>query len=346
MRTFVCAMLVAVVAAFPADDDRKIQGNTGSCPGGYAEGAEIERGRLVYVCQGGQVVPKACIAEDLSKVPIGGKFDNTHYRRTCQNNGGDLSFEAVSCLQNGQEHKVGESWNDANLVYTCKQNQAEPLLDAVATGCVGEGGKQVNPGEQVAKGDLVYECQPSVNNRFKLGPNGCVKDGKQLKVGETVEIGKFWFNCTKFGRETVSLKAAGCVNGGKRLNDGDRFNENDVVYECVIDANKNDLRVSACVQNDGGNVIERKLGCTWVEGAEPLQYEWTCKYDAAANTATKVQLRCNYKQGNGYHQIEAGCYRVIGGKSAFGCVGESGKSLNLRSFNAETEAQSAGLHAC
>jgi len=348
MRSLIVSILaLTVVAAFPADDDsRKIQGATGSCPGGYAEGAEIERGRLVYVCQGGQVVPKSCIAEDLSKVPIGGKFDNAHYRRTCENRGGDLSFEAVACLQNGQEHKQGETWDDGNQVYTCKQQDSEPILNAVSTGCV-DGGKRVNPNEQVPKGDLTYECQPSINNKFKLVPAGCVKEGKQLKVGEAVEIGKFWFNCTKFGRETISFKAAGCVVSGKRLNDGDRYNDNDVMYECVIDANKNDIRVTACVQRDGSNSVERKLGCTWVEGVEPQQYEWSCKYDSATNTAVKFQVKCNYKQGNGYHQIEPGCYRVIE-KSAFGCI-KDGTSLKYQSFqgeNPDKAAEAAGLHSC
>lgn len=342
MRTLIVALLaVSTVFAFPQGDQP-----AGGCPGGYSEGAEIERSRLVYVCQGGRVLPKACIAEDLSRIPVGGKYDNTHYRRACQTRGEDLTFEATSCIQNGQEHKPGETWEADNQVYTCKSYKDEPVLDAVSTGCAAEG-KRLNPGEQVPKGDVLLECTPSVNNKFKLVPNGCNKDGKQLKVGEALEVGKFWFNCSKYGRETVSLRIAGCLNNGHRLNDGDRFNDNDVMYECLVSATKNDIRAVACMQNDNGNVVERKLGCTWVEGTEPFQYQYQCRYDAAANTATRVQLKCNYKVGSGYHQIEPGCYRVID-NAAFGCVNQ-GKTLNLQSFqgqDAEKSAQAAGLHSC
>jgi hypothetical protein len=347
MRSLILCLFVASTAlAFPADDERKVGAATGGCPGGYLEGAEIERGRIVYECRGGQISPKGCIAEDLSKIPIGSKFDNRHYRRACENSGGDVKFEPTACLLNGQEHKVGETWDDGTQTYTCKQNTTEPVLDAVSVGCV-DGGKRINAKEQVPKDDLLYECQPYINRQHKLRPVGCVKDGKQLKAGEAIDIEKFWFNCSLFGRETYVLKAAGCVVNGKRLNDGDRYDDNDVKYECAIDANKNYVRAVACIQREGGNPIDRKLGCEWNEGTAPFMYKWTCKYDEAANTATKVQLSCSYYVSGGSYPIEPGCYRVID-KSAFGCVNQ-GKTLNLQSFqgeNAEQSAQGAGLKAC
>lgn len=321
----------------------------GGCPGGYAEGAEIERGRLVYVCQGGQVVPKGCIAEDLTRIPVGGNFDNQHYRRQCvAGSDNTITFEATGCVHNGQEHKASESWEDGSNFYTCKQNPAgaEPPLIAVNEGCV-DSGKRVPLKEKVTKDDGLYECQETVNGGSRLVRAGCVKDGKTYGAGETFEVGKFWFNCSKSGRETFSTKAAGCVSNGKRLNDGDRYTENDVIYECTIDANKNDVRAVACVQSDGGANVERKLGCTWVEGQAPFKYEWRCEHDASANTARKVQVRCNYDVGGGIYNIEGGCYRVIE-KNAVGCLKE-GDNLKLQSFqgdNAEQSAQGAGLHAC
>jgi hypothetical protein len=315
----------------------------GGCPGGYAEGAEIERGRLIYVCQGGSVVPKGCIAEDLSRIPVGGHYDNTHYRRTCQSAGDSLTFEATGCVANGQEHKAGETFDDGNTFYVCKSNDAEPVLSGVAQGCV-DGGKRVPLKEKVTKDDAVYECQETVSGGAKLVKAGCVKNGKTLAAGESLEEGKFWFNCSKSGRETFTLKAGGCIANGKRLNDGDRYTDNDVIYECTIDADKNAVRAVAC-QSEGG--VERKLGCTWVEGQAPLQYEWRCVHDAAANTARKVQVRCNYNVGGGTYNIDAGCFRVIE-KAAFGCV-KDGEVLKLQSFqgdNAEQAASGAGLHAC
>jgi len=343
----VCVLAVSSVLAFPADTNTDNK-PSGGCPGGYTEGQEVTRQRLVFACRGGQIVPAGCIAEDLSKIPVGQHFDNTHYRRQCEQRGNDLTFDAVACVSNGQEHRIGDTWDDGTNFYTCKSNGVgqEPELEAVSQGCV-EGGKRVNQGDSVTKGDQVYECKPSVNKKYKLAQAGCVKDGKQLKAGETVEVGKYWFNCTRYG-QTVVLKPGGCVSNGKRLNDGDRFPDGDVLYECRVDPGRNEIIAVACIQHDAsGSVVERKLGCSWIEGQEPLQYEYTCKHDSAANTATKVQVRCTYKVGNGAYNIEPGCYR-LDNKNAIGCLNQ-GSTLNLQLFqgeNGEQSAKSAGLRSC
>jgi len=340
-----CLMAASAALAFPNPQD---SAPSGGCPGGYAEGAEIERGRLVYVCQGGKVVPKACIAEDLSKVAIGSNFDNKHYRRKCVASGDDLSFDATGCLRNGQEHKAGETFDDGSNFYTCKQNTpgTEPLLTVSNEGCV-DSGKRVPKKEKVNKDDAVYQCQETVNDGSKLVQVGCVKDGKQYAAGDAFEVGKYWFNCTQTGREKVVAKPAGCVANGKRLNDGDRYFDAGVAYECNIDGDKTSVRVMGCVQDDGGSQVERRLGCTWTEGQEPFQYEWACQNDAATNSAKKVQVRCNYKVGGGVYNIEPGCYRAVD-KDFAGCINDGGK-LKLQSFqgqDAEKSAQGAGLHAC
>jgi len=219
-------------------------------------------------------------------------------------------------------------------------------LKIVNQGCV-DGGKRVNKKETVTKDDALYMCDETVNGGSKLIQAGCVKDGKSVQAGDAFESGKYWFNCTRVGREKVVAKIAGCLANGKRLNDGDRYPENDVIYECRVDAAKQEVLAIACVQNEGGSVVERRLGCTWVEGAEPFQYEWACQADAAANSAKKVQVRCNYKVGGGVYNIDPGCFRVVD-KTAVGCI-QSGTSLKLQSFegdNAEQSASGAGLHAC
>jgi hypothetical protein len=347
----VCLLAATTVLAFPAD-------SAGGCPGGYAEGAEIERGRLIFVCQGGSVVPKGCIAEDLSRLSIGGNYDTKQYRKKCQlGSDGQLSYEVTGCVANGQEHKVDETFEDGTNFFVCKSDAstADPNdLKIVNQGCV-DGGKRINIKDTVAKDDALYSCDETVNGGSKLVQAGCVKDGKQYKTGDSFEVGKYWFNCTRIGREKVSAKAAGCVANGKRLNDGDRYFENDVIYECTIDGDKTDVRSTGCVQNDGGSTVERRLGCTWVEGVAPIQYEWTCKHDAAKNSATKEQVRCNYNVGGGVYNIDPGCYRTIDGPApgpsdlaAYGCVSTGGK-LDLQTFtgaNAEQSASGAGLHAC
>jgi hypothetical protein len=348
MRSFIlCLLAVSTAFGAPADMVADAGSKTGTCPGGYAEGAEIERGRLVYICQGGQVVAKGCIAEDLSKISIGGNYDNGKFRKACKlGSDGQLSYEATGCLSNGQEHKPGDSWEDGSNAYTCKQN-ADGTLASTPVGCV-DGGKRVNQKEKVPKDDTLYECQPAQNGKFSLLPVGCVKDGKQLNFGDSVEVGQFWFNCTRLGREKASLKAGGCVAAGKRLNDGDRYNDGEVFRECTIDNGKTATRTVACVQKDEtGNIVERRLGCTWVEGTAPFQYEWACKHDAAADTAVKVQVRCNYNVGGGIYQVEPGCYRTVD-KGVAGCIPD-GKGMKLQLFEgdkADGAAQGAGLHAC
>jgi hypothetical protein len=318
----------------------------GGCPGGYADGAEVERGRLVYVCQGGNLAPKGCIAEDLSRIEVGGHYDNAHYRRSCvASSDGGLTFEATGCVQNGQEHKVSESWEDGTNFYTCKQNAAgaEPQLVAENQGCV-DSGKRVPKKEKVNKDDGVYSCEETPNGGSKLVQAGCVKEGKAYNAGDAIESGKYWFNCTRIGREKFAVKAAGCVHDGKRLNDGDRYFDGGVIYECTIDNDKTDVRATGCVQNDGGNTIERKLGCTWVQGTAPTQYEVQCVHDPATNSAKVVQVRCNYNVGGGIYNIDPGCYRAID-KGFAGCSSSAG-SLNLQTYDAESGASGAGLHAC
>jgi hypothetical protein len=332
----VCLMAASTMAR-PAD------GTTGGCPGGYAEGAEIERGRLIYICQGGQVVPKGCIAEDLSRISVGANFDKTQYRLKCQlQSDGSLSFEPTGCLQNGQEHKVDEIWDNGNNFYTCKVDGAG--LRLINQGCV-DGGKRVNLNEKIEKEDGLYLCNATVNSGSKLVQAGCVKNGKQYSAGDSFDDGNAWFNCTRTGREKVTAKIAGCIKDGKRLNDGDRYIDAGVFHECIIEDGKASSRASGCAQTDEtGTVVERRLGCTWVEGTAPLQYEWECQRDAATGSAKKVQVRCNYKVDGGVYNIGAGCYRTIE-KAAYGCS-KQGESLKLDSYPDEKAAEGAGLHAC
>jgi hypothetical protein len=299
MRSVIlCLLAISTTFAMPAEMEA---GKTGGCPGGYAEGAEIERGRLVYVCQGGQVVPKACIAEDLSRITVGANYDNKKYRRACVLGGdGQLSFEVVACLYNGQEHKAGDTWEDGSTSYTCKQS-ADGILSTAAVGCV-DGGKKVNEKEKMPKEATLFECQPVQNGKFKLIAVGCVSDGKEFNAGDSFESGTVWYNCTRIGREKVVAKPAGCIFNGKRLNDGDRFNDGQVFRECRVDQGKTETKTVACVQSDEtGAVVERRLGCTWTEGASPFQYEWRCREDG--ETAVKEQVRCNYNVGGGIYQV-------------------------------------------
>lgn len=339
-----CVLVAIASRTFGAPlDDSAI----GDCPGGLANGALLERGRFFYECRDGSIVPKGCLSDALKRVPIGGTADRLAERRQCILGGeGLLTFEPIACLQNGAEHKIGDQWEDGNNFYICKKTDNNELR-SVNSGCV-EQGKRIALGDKVSKEDFVFVCNSTVNNGAHLMPSACVKEGKEHNVGDSFEIGQFWFNCVRIGRERLAVKAAGCVANGKRLSDGDRVTENEVISECTIDTGKNELRAVACAQRDeNGGSVERKLGCTWVEGQAPFQYEWACQRDASGNSVQKVQLRCNYNAGGGAYVIEPGCYRAVD-KTAIGCLKEA-SGLKLQSFqgdNAEKSASAAGLRSC
>jgi hypothetical protein len=322
-----------------------VDGSNGDCPGGLPNGAQIERGRFFYECRNGDIVPKACMNDELKRMDIGATLDKKTYRIRC-NLGSDnlLSLDPIACLHQGSEHKLDEQWEDGNNFYTCKKGDNNDLK-IVNSGCVDQG-KRIPLNEKVTKDDFVYVCNETVNNGARMMPSACVKDGKQYNVGDSFEIGNFFFNCTRIGREKITIKAAGCLNNGKRLNDGDRYFDNDVIFECRIDNAQTEIRTVGCAQRDeNGQVTERRLGCTWTEGPEPFQYEWACQQDGTS--AKKIQVRCNYKQNGGVYNIEPGCYRLVD-KAAFGCSNDNGK-LKLQSFqgdNAEQTATAAGLRSC
>lgn len=340
------ATMVGHVLSAPLDEP----GHFGDCPDGSANGAQMERGRFFYECRQGEIVPKGCVTEELKHIEIGQTSDKKTYRLKCTlNSDNTLAFEAIACLFQNQEHRIDEQWEDASNFYTCKKDGRE--LRTINIGCIDQG-KRIPLNEKITKDDFVMACNETVNNghykEAKLMPVGCVKDGRQYNVGDSFEVGKFWYNCTRIGREKVAVKSSGCVNGGKRLNDGDRYFENDVIYECTIDANKNDVRTMGCVQRDEkGEIVERRLGCTWVEGTAPFQYEIACQHDPATNSAKKIPVRCNYNVGGGVYNMDPGCYRLVD-KAAIGCL-KDGDNLKLQAFQGENAAQSAnsaGLHAC
>lgn len=341
-----CLFMALVGQSFAAPIDDGPSNPAGDCPDGSVNGAQLERGRFFYECRDGNIVPKGCLTDDLKHIEVGQTTDKKTYRLKCTLNSDNLlAFEGVACLFQGSEHKIDEQWEDGNNFYVCQKDGRD--LRTINSGCIDQG-KRIPLNEKITKDEFVMACNQTVNNGAHLIAVGCVKDGKQYNVGESFEVGQFWYNCTRIGREKVAIKSSGCVNNGKRLNDGDRFFVDDVIYECTIDATKNDVRTTGCIQRDEkGEIVERRLGCTWVEGQEPFQYEWACQQDASSNSAKKIQVRCNYKVSGGVYNISPGCYRVID-KAAFGCVSQ-GSKLNLQSFqgdNAEQSATAAGLHAC
>lgn len=325
----VCLLSTLAAAAFA-------QSTNGNCGALGENGATVESGYVYYLCQDGKLFAKGCMTRDKKRVETGQTVDYRQSRLSCELKGVLPALSVKGCVFQGQEQAIGSTFNDEKKTYTCEQGTDEAKITEI--GCA-DGGKQVKYDEKLTKEDGVYVCDKA---QHRLVKTGCVHEGKEYALGDSFDSGDMWSSCTRTG-----AKAAGCVNQGKRLNDGDRYFDNDVIYECFIENGKTDVRVAGCVQKEGGNTVERRLGCFWNEGPEPFQYEWTCKKSADGKSATKLQIRCNYKVSKGVYTIEPGCYRVVD-KSAFGCV-QSGTTLNLQSFQGdapEKAAESAGLKAC
>jgi hypothetical protein len=235
--------------------------------------------------------------------------------------GGNPNLVPKSCVQNNQEHQVGDRWDDTRYVFTCKKEGG--VISPQISGCIREG-KKLDVGERMVLRDVVYECKQGDQTPF-LAPWGCVaEDGSQHAAGGSFETGPYWYTCeNKNG--IINLELSGCVNQGTRFSNGDRFFKDDVVFECQAKENGANMKVVGCMQENGktGVKIERRVGCTWTEGDLPYQVTMTCKPDQEAKTAVATVVNCNYKMPQGtIYNINIGCYRIFE-DVAVGCLKNS-----------------------
>lgn len=333
-----CGSVLSAPATTAADNENDKRSGTRQCPGGYTHGTKVDIGRYWYDCRDGQMVPKGCLSDvDQHRVDIGGTFDVKSFRMQCVLNGdGFLSVIYKSCVQNGQEHQVGDQWDDQTAFFTCAKDGPNNL-QVHMLGCVDEQGRRAKFEDRMAKGDKLVQCKKATDGTPKMNIVGCVKDNKKYAIGETFEAPTFWYTCTDHGAKIV-----GCMHDGQRLQDGDRFMTEDVVYRCAVDGDKTDFLPYSCLQRENGASIERRLGCFWVEG----QYQMTCKHDTDSKKAVKVQNQCNYKSAQGAFNLEPGCVRIVEG-TAVGCVKDSSSGhLSLRTFAADKADRMPGLRQC
>jgi hypothetical protein len=295
----------------------KEEQGTRRCPGGYAHGTLVDRGHYWYQCTNGQLVPKGCLTENNARIGVLETYDSKNVRLQCVvSSEGYLSFAYKSCISDGRAREVGETWEEGKYWYECKKDNTGNGLSTERRGCVDQG-RRLNFDERVTKGDFVFVCKEKVdsNPSSAMSTQGCVKDGRNYNLGETFEISDRWYVCSNGG-----AKCVGCMHNGQRLKNNDRFFVDDVIYECMVDGEQN-TRIEAygCIQRENGVVIERKLGCSWVEGQAPYQYEFTCKSNSQAKTAVKVPTNCVYKNYN----VSPGCFQLKE-KTVVACVRESG----------------------
>lgn len=322
----------------------------GGCPGGYSEGTTIDIGSYWYECHNGVVVPKGCLTEDHARIDIQETYDYQGYRRQCVIDAqSQLTLIYKSCVYQGREYQIGAQWDDGKSYFTCSKPQSTTnFLRIESSGCLDQN-RKIDFDEKIVKDEIVYKCQKNSNGIPTLTPWGCAgKDGRQYATGESFDYGQFWYMCTANG-DKVYTKCVGCLHEQRRLSSNDRYVDNDVIYECYVDDENTEVRPSGCVQrSENGAKIERRLGCFWIEGSPPYQYQMTCKHDKDSKMALKVVTKCVYKVTQGSYVVEPGCY-AIADRTAIGCVRDSSDQVNIRSFQVDDNGQvnaPSGLRQC
>lgn len=305
------------------------------CPGGYAHGSQMDVGRYWYECKDGQMVPKGCLAEDGHRVETGSTFDTKEYRMQCvMGSDGFLTVMYKACMFQGGEHDVGSQWDDGTAFYTCVKDGNNVRVTML--GCVDQG-RPMKFDERVAKGEFMYQCQKSTDGSPKMNKVGCVHEGRKFNIGEPFEGPKYWYTCTDTGSKVV-----GCMYESHRMQDGDHFTRDDMMYACKVTADSASLEPFACLANENGASIERRVGCFWVEG----DFEYTCKAAGPDSKVARVQTQCVYHAPGGrYFKLEPGCAKLAE-TITVGCKESGEGKLRIETYPADQIDRLSGLRKC
>jgi len=335
MKLFLSFLLVAAFASITFAESSGMR----QCPGGYSHGTQMDIGRYWYECRDGQVIPKGCLAEDGHRVEIDATFDNAKYRMQCVlGSDGFLTVVYKACMLQGGSHDVGSQWDDGVAYFTCVKEGDN--VRVITLGCVDQG-KPMKLDERVAKGDFIFQCKKATDGTPKMNKVGCVFEGKKYNIGEQYEGPKFWYTCTDSGSKIV-----GCMYESHRLQDGDHFTKDDMMYSCKVNGDQTDFFPFACVQKEeNGAQIERRVGCSWVEGTGAQAYQYTCK-DNGNNKASKVQTQCVYRTSQGVFKLQPGCVQLAD-SIAVGCLQDtSSGNLKIETYSADKIDRLPGLQKC
>lgn len=325
-------LFVFLIAAFYAS------ANAGSgnrqCPGGYSHGSQMDVGRYWYECKDGQMIPKGCLTEEGRRVDVDNTFDTKEYRMQClMGPDGYLTVVYKACVLQGSEHDVGSQWDDGTAAYTCVKEGNNVRVTML--GCIDQG-RPMKFEERVAKGEFIYQCKKSTDGTPKMNKVGCVHEGRKYNIGESFEGPKFWYTCTDSGSRVV-----GCMFESQRLRDGDHFTRDDMMYSCRVTDAGADLEPFACMAHENGAPVERRVGCSWVEG----DYEYKCEV-GNDNRVAKIKKTCNYRGPTGGNiKVQPGCILLVDPFAA-GCHDSGSGSLRLETYSADMIDRIPGLRRC
>jgi hypothetical protein len=314
-----------------------------TCTGGFKEGDQVDRGRYWYTCQDGQLVPKGCFSDNKQRLNLQESFESGGFVLSCViDANGYLSFAYKGCSYEGKQYAAGETWQDDKYWYSCtKENE---LLRMDVGGCIHEN-KRYNIADQLEKGEFVYECRRWANQTCSMCPVACINDGKHFKVGESFEKDKFWYMCTTEDKRLIK-KCVGCMHASQRLLDGDRYRQNDAVFECNVRKDSEPKHtIVGCVDQNGGNAIERRVGCQWTRGVAPLQYVMKC--DQKDDTTVIMEtVHCYYAVRDGGWEIDPGCFKVDEDKVIACRKTDAGPQLETFPASQLEQAYSKGVRFC
>jgi len=338
MKLFAFLLIAAFQASNFAFADDSSSGMR-QCPGGYAHGTQMDIGRYWYECRDSQVIPKGCLTEDNKRVSVDETFDTSKYRMQCVlDKDGFLSVVYKACMLQGSSHDVGSQWDDGNAFFTCVKEGDN--VRVITLGCVDQG-KPMKLDDRVAKGDFIFQCKKATDGTPTMNKVGCVFDGKKFNIGETYEGPKFWYTCTDSGSKIV-----GCMYESHRLQDGDHFTKDDIMSSCKVNGDNTDFVPFSCLQKEeSGASIERRVGCSWVEGRGSEAYEYTCKVDSSKKLS-KLQTQCVYRAPQGTFKLQPGCV-TLADTIAVGCLLDtsSGK-LRIETYSGDKIDRLPGLRQC
>jgi len=338
MMKFLSFFLIAAISAgnFAFADNSS---GTRQCPGGYAHGTQMDIGQHWYECRDGQVIPKGCLAEDGHRVEVDNTFDSSKYRMQCVlDKDGFLSVVYKACMLQGSSHDVGSQWDDGVAYFTCVKEGDN--VRVITLGCV-DSGRPMKLDERVAKGDFIFQCKKATDGTPKMNKVGCVFEGRKYNIGEQYDGPKFWYTCTDSGSKIV-----GCMYESHRLQDGDHFTKDDMMYSCKVNGDDTDFVAFACLQREeNGASIERRVGCSWVEGRGSEAYEYTCKEDSSKKIS-KLQTQCVYRAPQGTFKLQPGCV-TLADTVAVGCLLDSSSgNLRIETYSGDKIDRLPGLRQC
>ncbi|KFD55044.1 hypothetical protein M514_03962 [Trichuris suis] len=313
------------------------------CPGGYSDGTEVTKGRYVYHCTNGKLRPKGCLSADGKQLALWQTFPLSGYQLMCALDKNNLLyFKYVGCVSNGTIYYPTDTWADKSFWYTCRP-LGETLIMEVS-GCVYKN-HRYDIGEDFRKGDFYFQCHRTSTGTVALRPVACHHKGRRYNIGENYEEDKFWYACTMEAGRAVK-KCVGCMHYARRLMDGDRYFIDTAIYECTIRQHHSDHRLVGCVQQDDNRIIERRLGCQWLEGNAPYKYMLKCARSQGKEKVKLETVSCFYQMGEGAYAIPPGCFRIVGDKGV-ACINRpNGPTIEEFPTNDLYKAYYKGVRPC